>query len=73
MKYAGNRPEEMETDFHRKPEVNLRDLIEPLLEDPDDFLPQNLDKMCEVNKRAEVMVACIRLASRRKAEVIPTE
>ena len=45
MKYTGNRPEEMETDT--KPEVNLRDLIEPLLEDPDDFLPQNLDKMCE--------------------------
>ena len=29
------------------PNFNLRNLIEPLLEDPDDFLPQNLDKMCE--------------------------
>ena len=46
MKYTGNKPEEMETDKQTR-NVNLRSLIEPLLEDPDDFLPQNLDKMCE--------------------------
>ena len=47
MKYTENKPEEMETDLQTRKNVNLRDMIEPLLEDPDDFLPQNLDKMCE--------------------------
>ena len=53
MKYSGNKAEEMETDKQTNPwhcispNFNLKNLIEPLLEDPDDFLPQNLDKMCE--------------------------